>query len=62
MAAESSPRVIALDRLKGCINRGEAIIAGGAGNGISAKSQEAGGIDIITIYNSGRYRMAGRGK
>lgn len=37
------------------------IIGGGAGTGISAKSEEAGGIDLIVIYNSGRYRMAGRG-
>src|SRR5262247_1343679 len=37
------------------------IIGGGAGTGISAKCEEAGGIDLIVIYNSGRYRMAGRG-
>ncbi|MDH3651231.1 MAG: phosphoenolpyruvate hydrolase family protein, partial [Saprospiraceae bacterium] len=37
------------------------IIGGGAGTGISAKCEEAGGIDLIIIYNSGRYRMAGRG-
>jgi len=37
------------------------IIAGGAGTGLSAKCQEAGGIDLIVIYNSGRFRMAGRG-
>jgi predicted TIM-barrel enzyme len=37
------------------------IVGGGAGTGISAKSEEAGGIDLIIIYNSGRYRMAGRG-
>ncbi|MEZ4828774.1 MAG: phosphoenolpyruvate hydrolase family protein [Bacteroidia bacterium] len=40
---------------------GEPIIGGGAGTGISAKCEEAGGIDLIVIYNSGRYRMAGRG-
>src|ERR1700747_3112525 len=39
----------------------EPIIGGGAGTGISAKGEEAGGIDLIVIYNSGRYRMAGRG-
>src|SRR5882762_9746293 len=61
MAATSSQRKIALDRLRGNINRGEAIIGGGAGIGLSAKSQEAGGVDLIIIYNSGRYRMAGRG-
>jgi len=43
------------------IKKGEAIIGGGAGTGISAKCEEAGGIDLIIIYNSGRYRMAGRG-
>lgn len=41
--------------------RGEAIVGGGAGTGLSAKCEEAGGIDLIVIYNSGRYRMAGRG-
>src|SRR5687768_10474612 len=40
---------------------GYPIIGGGAGTGISAKCEEAGGIDLIVIYNSGRYRMAGRG-
>ncbi len=40
---------------------GEAIVGGGAGTGLSAKCEEAGGIDLIVIYNSGRYRMAGRG-
>ena len=43
------------------IANGEPIIGGGAGTGISAKCEEAGGIDLIIIYNSGRYRMAGRG-
>ena len=41
--------------------RHEPIIGGGAGTGLSAKCEEAGGIDLIVIYNSGRYRMAGRG-
>ncbi|MEZ5738901.1 MAG: phosphoenolpyruvate hydrolase family protein [Burkholderiaceae bacterium] len=41
--------------------RGEPIIGGGAGTGLSARCEEAGGIDLIVIYNSGRYRMAGRG-
>jgi len=40
---------------------GQPIIGGGAGTGLSAKCEEAGGIDLIIIYNSGRYRMAGRG-
>ena len=42
-------------------DNGEPIIGGGAGTGLSAKCEEAGGIDLIVIYNSGRYRMAGRG-
>ncbi len=41
--------------------RGKPIVGGGAGTGLSAKCEEAGGIDLIVIYNSGRYRMAGRG-
>ena len=43
------------------IARGQPIVGGGAGTGLSAKCEEAGGIDLIVIYNSGRYRMAGRG-
>jgi predicted TIM-barrel enzyme len=54
-------RASILDAFRKKIARGEAIIGGGAGTGISAKSEEAGGIDLIVIYNSGRYRMAGRG-
>jgi predicted TIM-barrel enzyme len=50
-----------LARLREQIARGEPVIGGGAGTGISAKCEEAGGIDLIVIYNSGRYRMAGRG-
>ncbi|MBL8379524.1 MAG: phosphoenolpyruvate hydrolase family protein [Burkholderiales bacterium] len=50
-----------LKRLRARIRRGEPIIGGGAGTGLSAKCEEAGGIDLIVIYNSGRYRMAGRG-
>ena len=50
-----------LERFRGMIARGEPIIGGGAGTGLSAKCEEAGGIDLIVIYNSGRYRMAGRG-
>jgi predicted TIM-barrel enzyme len=50
-----------LRRLRAKIARGEAIVGGGAGTGLSAKCEEAGGIDLIVIYNSGRYRMAGRG-
>ena len=54
-------RTAILTRLRERIARGEAIIGGGAGTGISAKSEEAGGIDLLIVYNSGRYRMAGRG-
>jgi predicted TIM-barrel enzyme len=50
-----------LDRLRAKIAAGQPIVGGGAGTGISAKLEEAGGIDLIVIYNSGRYRMAGRG-
>jgi predicted TIM-barrel enzyme len=50
-----------LKRFRAQIARGEPIIGGGAGTGISAKSEEAGGIDLLIVYNSGRYRMAGRG-
>ena len=50
-----------LEKFRGMIARGEPIIGGGAGTGLSAKCEEAGGIDLIVIYNSGRYRMAGRG-
>src|SRR4051794_23548763 len=50
-----------LKRLRAMIGRRQPIVGGGAGTGLSAKCQEAGGIDLIVIYNSGRYRMAGRG-
>ncbi len=50
-----------LKRFQDKVARREPIIGGGAGTGLSAKCEEAGGIDLIVIYNSGRYRMAGRG-
>lgn len=50
-----------LKRFRAKLQNGHPIIGGGAGTGISAKCEEAGGIDLIVIYNSGRYRMAGRG-
>jgi predicted TIM-barrel enzyme len=50
-----------IERFRAMVARGEPIIGGGAGTGLSAKCEEAGGIDLIVIYNSGRYRMAGRG-
>ena len=54
-------RTAILERLRGMIAQGTPIVGGGAGTGLSAKCEEAGGIDLIVIYNSGRYRMAGRG-
>ena len=54
-------RSVLLERFRSMAARGEPIIGGGAGTGLSARCEEAGGIDLIVIYNSGRYRMAGRG-
>lgn len=54
-------RTTLLERFRTKIAAGQPIIGGGAGTGLSAKCEEAGGIDLIVIYNSGRYRMAGRG-
>jgi predicted TIM-barrel enzyme len=50
-----------LDKFRAMVARGEPIVGGGAGTGLSAKCEEDGGADLIVIYNSGRYRMAGRG-
>jgi predicted TIM-barrel enzyme len=50
-----------LERLRAKVAVGQPIVGGGAGTGISAKLSEAGGIDLLIIYNSGRFRMAGRG-
>jgi predicted TIM-barrel enzyme len=50
-----------LEKFRSMVAAGQPIVGGGAGTGISAKAEEAGGIDLIIIYNSGRYRMAGRG-
>lgn len=55
------PREAILDHLRGKVEAGLPIVGGGAGTGLSAKCEEAGGVDLIVIYNSGRYRMAGRG-
>ena len=55
------PRAKILEKFHTMIAAGKPIVGGGAGTGLSAKSEEAGGIDLIVIYNSGRYRMAGRG-
>ena len=57
----ASTRETVLANLRAKIAAKKPIIGGGAGTGISAKCEEAGGIDLIVIYNSGRYRMAGRG-
>jgi predicted TIM-barrel enzyme len=54
-------RAQALERLRTTVKNGDVIIGAGAGTGLSAKCVEAGGVDLIIIYNSGRYRMAGRG-
>lgn len=55
------PREVILSRFRGHISRGIPIIGAGAGTGISAKCAQAGGADLIVIYNSGRFRMAGHG-
>lgn len=57
----TTQRELILDRLRRLVDDRIPIVGGGAGTGISAKFEEAGGIDLIVIYNSGRYRMAGRG-
>jgi predicted TIM-barrel enzyme len=54
-------RAALLRKLRAMAAKGEPIVGGGAGTGLSAKCEEAGGVDLIVIYNSGRYRMAGRG-
>jgi predicted TIM-barrel enzyme len=54
-------RAALLEKFRDMIARRVPIVGGGAGTGLSAKCEEAGGIDLIVIYNSGRYRMAGRG-
>jgi predicted TIM-barrel enzyme len=54
-------RAEVLDRLHATLRQGRSIIAAGAGTGISAKFLEKGGVDLIIIYNSGRFRMAGHG-
>ena len=59
MAKQTRQTILAKFRQK--IAEGQPIVGGGAGTGISAKCEEAGGIDLIVIYNSGRFRMAGRG-
>src|SRR5436853_3447854 len=50
-----------LDKFHDMVRRRVPIVGGGAGTGLSAKCEEAGGVDLIIVYNSGRYRMAGRG-
>src|SRR5258708_33868419 len=60
MSVDNSRQAV-LKRLRDKIAKGEPIIGGGAGTGLSAVSEEAGGIDLLIVYNSGRFRMAGRG-
>src|SRR5690606_573273 len=55
------PRAEIVRKFRDMVAAGEPIVGGGAGTGLSAKAEEMGGIDLIIIYNSGRYRMAGRG-
>ena len=57
----TTDRATALKRLRATVTAGTPVIGAGAGTGLSAKAAEAGGVDLIIIYNSGRYRMAGRG-
>jgi len=59
MSSFSREQILA--RLRAKVAAGQPIVGGGAGTGLSAKLEEAGGIDLIVIYNSGRFRMAGRG-
>lgn len=54
-------RASLIEKFRAMRDAGQPIVGGGAGTGLSAKCEEAGGIDLIVIYNSGRYRMAGRG-
>jgi len=54
-------RALILQNLRAKMARNQPIVGGGAGTGLSARCEEEGGIDLIVIYNSGRYRMAGRG-
>jgi predicted TIM-barrel enzyme len=53
-------RRVLMEKFQDMVRRGDPIVGGGAGTGISAKCEEAAGIDLIVVYNSGRYRMAGR--
>lgn len=61
MQNQTNARETILERFRAKVAAGRPIVGGGAGTGLSAKCAEAGGIDLIIIYNSGRYRMAGRG-
>lgn len=61
MPAPRDDRASILARLRRKVRSGRALVGAGAGTGLSAKCEEAGGVDLIVIYNSGRYRMAGRG-
>ena len=60
-APTTMDRTTAIKKLKATVKQGGVIVGAGAGTGLSAKCSEAGGVDLIIIYNSGRFRMAGRG-
>ncbi len=61
VSTNGNSRAEILERLRSQVARGEVIVGAGAGTGLSAKCVEQGGVDLIVIYNSGRFRMAGRG-
>jgi predicted TIM-barrel enzyme len=61
MSEQAQTRDAILARLRAKVAQGQPIIGAGAGTGLSAKAAEMGGVDLLVIYNSGRYRMAGRG-
>ncbi|CAN5829439.1 phosphoenolpyruvate hydrolase family protein [soil metagenome] len=61
VSRNGNSRAEILERLRSQVARGEVIVGAGAGTGLSAKCVEQGGVDLIVIYNSGRFRMAGRG-
>src|SRR5262245_45758591 len=55
------PRATIMKRLRAKVEAGRPVVGAGAGTGISAKCEEVGGVDLIVVYNSGRFRMAGCG-
>jgi predicted TIM-barrel enzyme len=61
LSEQAPTRDAILARLRAKVDQGQPIVGAGAGTGLSAKAAEMGGADLLVIYNSGRYRMAGRG-